>query len=164
MGKRRSFAFSAGFCWKRKPRRRKPDDSSFVRNLVIKILEERMLAEEVLAFENGMTFIAEFRRRLSEQKPVSLAILDLQMPVMDGLKAALTMRALEQKMNVTERTPIIFFSACKCDEALKKQLSRCAPAAYFNKGDDPDPASLADRTSRLVSFILSTQSPEDASA
>jgi len=133
------------------------DDSSLIRNLLTDILTGKKLAAHVCSFENGMTFLAEFNQRILQPEGVSLTILDLQMPVMDGLKAAMTMRAIEAKLQRSQKTPIIFFSARKCDEALKKQLARCAPAVYFNKGDSPDPAGLADRVDRLVSYILSRQ-------
>ncbi|NOY52605.1 MAG: response regulator [Deltaproteobacteria bacterium] len=130
------------------------DDSNLIRNLLTDILTNKRLAEDVLSFENGMTFLAEFNQRIIRPDGVSLVILDLQMPVMDGLKTALTLRAVETKLQRDKKTPIIFFSARKCDEALKKQLARCAPAVYFNKGDSPDPANLADRVDRLVNYIL----------
>ncbi len=133
------------------------DDSTMICNLLTRILTDKGLAKDVHSFENGLTFLAEFQKRISANEEVSLVILDLQMPVMDGLKAAMTMRALEKKMNLTRKTPIIFFSARKCDETLKKQLSQCTPAVYFNKGEDPDPTSVADRIDRLVSYILSRQ-------
>jgi CheY-like chemotaxis protein len=131
------------------------DDSNLIRNLMTQILIKKGLAKEVLAFEDGMVFLSEFQKRLAAKQEVSLAILDLQMPVMDGLKAAMTMRALEKKANLAKKTQIIFFSARKCDDSLKKQLSQCTPAVYFNKGEAPDPAGLADRIDRLVSYILS---------
>jgi CheY-like chemotaxis protein len=133
------------------------DDSSVIRNLMTRILQERGLAEEVLAFENGLALLTEFNRRMPDEASVSLVILDLQMPVMDGIRAALTLRALEKKNNFSGATQIIFFSGRKCDPALKKQMARCTPAVYFNKGETPDPASLADRVDRLVSYILSQQ-------
>ncbi len=131
------------------------DDSSLIRNLITRFLQERELAREVLSFENGMTFLTEFNKRISSGQAVSLVILDLQMPVMDGLKAAMTLRALEQKRALPGKTPIIFFSARKCDPALKKQLAQCAPALYVNKGETPDPQSLAERVDRLIGYILS---------
>ncbi len=131
------------------------DDSSLIRNLMQQILTGKNLAEEVLSFENGMTFLGEFSNRLSAGKEVSLVILDLEMPVMDGLKAALTLRTLETKMDVSRPVPVIFFSGKKCDEALKKKLAQCTPATYFNKGGNADPAGLSARIDRLVKYILS---------
>ncbi|MEK6777405.1 MAG: response regulator [bacterium] len=133
------------------------DDSSTIRNLMTQILKEKRLAREVLAFENGMTFLAEFNKRISSTQAINIVILDLQMPVMDGLKAAMTMRAIEKKTCLSKKTPIIFFSARKCDEPLKKLLSQCTPAVYFNKGEAPDPTAIADRINQLVSYILSKQ-------
>ncbi|OIP60909.1 MAG: hypothetical protein COT35_10335 [Nitrospirae bacterium CG08_land_8_20_14_0_20_52_24] len=135
------------------------DDSSTIRNLMTQILKEKGLAREVLSFENGMVFLTEFNKRISSEKGVNLVILDLQMPVLDGLKAAMTLRAIEKKKMgpSSKKVPIIFFSARKCDEFLKKQLSQCTPAVYFNKGETPDPTAIADRINHLVSYILSKQ-------
>jgi hypothetical protein len=47
----------------------------------------------------------------------------------------------------------VFFSARKCDEALKRQLELLAPASYVNKGSDGDPAQLIERIDQLISRL-----------
>ena len=51
------------------------------------------------------------------------------------------------------KTPILFFSGQKCDEGLKRQIERFAPASYVNKGSDPDPEQLIDRIDQLVAHL-----------
>ena len=97
-----------------------------------------------------------FNKRLAEKLPVNLAILDIEMPVLDGIKAAMGMRAIE-KQHQSDRIPILFFSARKCDETLKNQLALFSPARYVNKGNADDPESLATRVDQLVSYLLSKQ-------
>ncbi|MBS1114873.1 MAG: hypothetical protein H6Q94_602, partial [Nitrospirae bacterium] len=64
------------------------------------------------------------------------------MPVMDGLTAARMMRSLEAQ-NSSRAVPIIFFSAEKTDDNLKKQMETLGHANYMNKGTEPDPDALA---------------------
>jgi CheY-like chemotaxis protein len=74
------------------------------------------------------------------------------MPVMDGLTAARTLRAIEEKDGLT-KAPIIFFSGVKADEGLRRQMELLAPANYVNKGSDPDPEHLVRRVQGLLNFI-----------
>lgn len=74
------------------------------------------------------------------------------MPEMDGLTAVRIIRALEDK-NGIERIPVIFFSAVKATEDLRKQMSILEPANYINKGVSPSPQMLAERVEVLLHFL-----------
>lgn len=130
------------------------DDSQLIRELLKALLESRGLARTVIATENGQEFIRAFNRAIADRQPVDLAVLDIEMPVMDGIAAARMMRSVEEKMK-KKPTPILFFSGRKCDETLKNQLSLFAPASYVNKGGSADPHDLADRVDQLVAHLLS---------
>jgi len=136
------------------------DDAELTRELLKGMLLKKKLAKSVVTTENGQEFVASFTKRLTENLPVDLVILDLEMPVMDGITAARVMRAVETNYK-TAKVPILFFSARKCDEALKQQLSLFSPASYVNKGNESDPAKLAERIDQLVGHLLSKR--EDAS-
>ena len=75
------------------------------------------------------------------------------MPVMDGLTAARLMRSLESQNSVPP-TPIMFFSAEKADDNLRKQLQNLDPANYVNKGSDPDPDKLVARVESLIGYLM----------
>lgn len=130
------------------------DDSASTRELLKGLLVARRLAKTVLAVENGQACVAEFTKQVAEGKAPSLVILDLEMPVMDGVAAARIVRAVEAKFQ-SVKTPILFFSARKCDEALKRQLELLEPASYVNKGAGGDPAQLIERVSQLISRLPS---------
>jgi CheY-like chemotaxis protein len=134
------------------------DDVPFIRELLKGMLIKKGLTRTVIAVENGQEFVVAFNQRLAENRPVDLAILDLEMPVMDGVTAARVMRSIEEKYRLA-RTPILFFSSMKCDEALKKQLSVFAPASYVNKGSSTDPAHLVERIDQLATHLLSRRPP-----
>jgi len=130
------------------------DDAPLIRDLLRELIIKKGLAKEAVASEDGQDFMVAFNKRLADKLPVNLAILDIEMPVLDGIKAAMGMRAIE-KQHQSDRIPILFFSARKCDETLKNQLALFSPARYVNKGNADDPESLATRVDQLVSYLLS---------
>lgn len=128
------------------------EDSDFARKLLKELVLKKKLASEAIAVTNGLELITEFTKFMKKNIKASFAIIDLNMPVMDGLTAARTLRALEDKEGIP-KVPFVFFSAVKADESLKKQMELLAPAHYMNKGSDPDPESLIKRVQGLLNFI-----------
>ncbi len=129
------------------------DDSKYTRKMIREILEEKNYSGNIGSFQNGAELVSAYGKCLSEKKHVHVAIIDLNMPVMDGIKAAMTLRSLEAKEQ-SRQVPIVFFSGLKADENLKRKLGELAPAVYLNKSADPDPDKLATRIEDLVSFVL----------
>lgn len=129
------------------------DDSKFTRKIIIDLLREKKISDEVLDFENGLELTSAFAKLVAEKKRVDVAIIDINMPVMDGLTAAKIIRSIESQ-NSLPRMPIAFFSAVKADDNLKKQMEMLAPANYVNKGSDPDPDKLAERVEHLLAYFM----------
>jgi CheY-like chemotaxis protein len=129
------------------------DDSRFTRKIIQDLLVEKSIADEVLTFENGLELTSAFARLVSERKPIDVAIIDINMPVMDGLTAAKTIRSIESQNNLPN-VPIAFFSVVKADDNLRNQMEMLAPANYVNKGSDPDPDKLAERVGQLLSYFV----------
>jgi len=128
------------------------EDSKFTRTLLKELILKKAIASEVMAVTNGLELISEYAKLLKRNIRVSFAIIDLNMPVMDGLTAARTLRALEEKDSII-KVPIVFFSGVKADEGFRRQMELLAPANYVNKGSDPDPENLVKRVQGLLSFI-----------
>jgi CheY-like chemotaxis protein len=126
------------------------EDSTFARKLLKDLVSRAKLTSEVIAVTNGLELIMEFKKLRQNKAKISFSIIDLSMPVMDGLTAASVLRYLEEN---DVKIPIVFFSAVKSDEELKKQMELLAPAFYLNKGSEPDPRNLADRIYVLLNFI-----------
>lgn len=129
------------------------DDSKYTRKIIEDLLKEKKYSENVQSFENGLALISAYSRLLIEKQPVDIAIVDLNMPVMDGITAARMMRSLETQNN-SRAVPVIFFSAEKADDNLKKQMETLGHANYMNKGADPDPDTLAARVETLISYLM----------
>lgn len=129
------------------------DDSKFTRKIIRDLLVEKNIANEVMTFENGLELTSAFAKLVTEKKPVDVAIIDINMPVMDGLTAAKTIRSIESQNNLPH-IPIAFFSVIKADDNLRNQMNMMAPANYVNKGSDPDPDKLAERVEQLLSYFM----------
>jgi CheY-like chemotaxis protein len=128
------------------------EDSVATRKLVEITLRESGFVSEVSTFENGKAFVKAAAERIQGGRPLDVVILDIEMPVMDGLCAARLLRSLEKKFK-SKRHPIIFFSSRKADENLKKQMALYVPARYLNKGSIKDPDDLMKRIKVLVSRL-----------
>jgi CheY-like chemotaxis protein len=97
------------------------EDNAINRKVIKKMLESIGLVAIVLV-EDGLQALREFMNQQFD-----LVILDVGMPIMSGIQAAIAMREYENKTNVRFRTPIM---ACTADVTISKQ-EEC-----FNAGMD----------------------------
>ena len=84
------------------------DDSKYTLKIISELIIEKKFSSDVMTFENGLELVTAYSRVLSERKPVDVAIIDLNMPVMNGLTAARTLRTIEAQ-NKVPYVPIVFF-------------------------------------------------------
>jgi CheY-like chemotaxis protein len=130
------------------------DDSKFTRKMIKDSLIEKDLANEILEFENGLELTAGFAKLASEKKVLdAVMIIDINMPVMDGIAAAKFLRNIESQKGIPH-LPMAFFSSVKADENFKNLLIELAPAHYVNKASDPDPDKLLERLEQLLSYFM----------
>lgn len=129
------------------------EDSKPVKDLIIKVLSKSRFSENLMAFDNGLELITDYSKLIAKRATIDIVIIDLNMPVMDGLTAARTIRTIEKQHNVPP-VPIVFFSAVKADDSLKSQMELLQPASYMNKGSDPDMNRLSQRVEQLVSYLI----------
>ncbi len=130
------------------------EDTEAVRVTVAKALVDQKVAREILQSRNGAEFVAQATQRLREGKPISLVILDVEMPIMNGVQAARSLRELETQLGLKRRIPILFFTTRKCDDRFKTVLQQVQPSSYVNKGSSQDPASLAARVMKVLQILL----------
>jgi CheY-like chemotaxis protein len=130
------------------------DDSVLLRQMLVEMLTGKKIAKTVIPSSNGKEFLAIVTDRFRKTLPINLAILDVQMPVLDGVNAAKTMRVLEDGFKRPKKIPILFFSVIKCDDRFKQILNYCKPAAYLNKGASSTPEQLAARVYDVILRLL----------
>ncbi len=129
------------------------DDSAMIRALLKDVITDNKLASNVVTCDHGADFITVFTRKLIEKNPAALIVLDVAMPILNGVNAAIAARAIE-KCFAQKPTPIMFFTAQKCDENFKKVLSFCKPALYLNKASSSTPDELSSRIGKVVKHLM----------
>lgn len=130
------------------------EDSKALINRIAKILEERRMAEWVTKCEDGSEFLTRVAEHFQQKRPINLVILDVNMPIVNGVNAAIAMRAIEKGYESKKSIPILFFTAKQCDETFKKVLSYTKPAKYINKGTGANPDEFADRLYNVMHQLL----------
>ena len=131
------------------------EDSELIRLMLNDALVENNIARKIVTSVNGFDFVTKLTDRFEKREPVDLVILDIQMPIMSGINAALALRAIEtgfQREN--RRIPILFFSVKKCDDTLLKVMKFCTPAQYVNKGTSDSKEQLFGRIKQVLAQLL----------
>lgn len=129
------------------------DDSPLIRELLKDTFQTSNMTEDIVQCKDGGDFITSYTNNLKDKHPVSLVILDVSMPILNGVNAAIAMRSIEKGFQ-TPPTPILFFTAQKCDENFQKVLNYCKPCQYVNKGVSSSPDQLASRVMQVVKMLL----------
>ena len=124
------------------------EDSLMMREMLKDVIIQNRLASEVITSTQGADFLTQFTRMAIEKKELSMVVLDVTMPIFNGVNAAIALRAVEKAFK-EKPVPIMFFTAHRCDENFKKLLAYCRPALYLNKGSSSTPDALSGRISHV---------------
>lgn len=108
------------------------DDSAFFTQGLESFLTSRRLAADVLKARDGAEAVEIAVASLREKRPLSLAILDLLMPRLSGIHAAVALRSVERGFGAAT-TPILFLSSRRIDDSFRPLLTELKPAYYVNK-------------------------------
>jgi len=134
------------------------EDSTSLRKTLGEILDQNQSVSKTVLCCNGAELLKEvasiYQEKYVEKKDLKLlfSIIDLNMPVMDGLTAARSIRALEQK-NDLPPLPIIFFSSVIANDKIRSMMNTLSPAVYINKGKSSDTRDLIERLNTLFNYI-----------
>lgn len=109
------------------------DDTATIRESLAKTIQDNKLARNVTSVENGFEFLVTYQRAMDAGTRIDLVILDVEMPVLDGINAAIAMRAVEKGTGLP-RTPILFFTSNTVDDTFTRALRYLAPARHLHKG------------------------------
>ncbi len=128
------------------------EDTALLREMIKDILLIREMGKEVRTCKNGAEFLSLYTGDLIKRQRPTLVMLDVVMPILNGVNAAVAMRSVESAFGA-ERTPVLFFTVRECDENFKKILKYCSPAMYINKGTDGSPSKMQTRVEMVVSQL-----------
>ena len=139
------------------------DDSKLLVEMIRDYFNTNHLAKTIYCAYDGGSFLTNFIQRLRFGEEVGLIILDIVLPVISGINAAIAMRAIEKGYGA-ERIPILFFSAKRADEGLVNAMKYCAPAHYICKGIANDPKDLCERIYKVANNLLKVSQKTTESA
>lgn len=129
------------------------EDSTLISAILNEMLVLGGLTRRVIPCKNGYEFLARYIRERQARTNLGLVVMDVKMPVLNGVIAAAAMRAHE-KAHQLEPVPILFFTSKRCDSVFRKVLLHCAPAMYINKGTSESPEHLQDRIGKVIRQLL----------
>lgn len=128
------------------------EDMAAVRRAVKEDLVKHGMVSVADEFDDGAGFIQALQAHSAQGQIYDMAILDLNMPVVNGLKAAAFLRQLENRGGWTP-IPLLFFSGIVCDERLQQHLTNLGPAVYLNKDSIEARSDLADRLRTILTAL-----------
>ena len=137
------------------------EDTEGILRQLSKTLTERSIAKSVLPALNGEECLIQYHRAVAAGQTPQLLILDVNMPILNGINAAIAIRAAERASGTSNPTPILFFTSTACDDSFKRVLQFTAPARYLNKGAPGSPQEFAER---LVQVLIRLLDPNAAGA
>jgi CheY-like chemotaxis protein len=126
------------------------EDSKLLREMAQEIFIKKGLTEDIQVFEDGEALIESYIRALTNYDATALIVLDIRMPNVGGFETGLAVRDIEKDFSVSKPTPILFFSAVKADDDVRKLLNKLSPAAYVYKGHESRPDVLAERLYKVI--------------
>ena len=130
------------------------EGNTLVREVIKDALLQNRLCGEVLGCANGEQFLQTMAGSLGRRPAVSLVILDVEMPILNGYQAAIALRAFERGFGLPP-TPIVFFSSLALNETFTKVIEYVHPARYLAKGTD-SAAQMALRLAQALGTLTSS--------
>ncbi len=118
-------------------------------------LNLRNMAREIVTAKNGEEMIIKVIQDLQRgfDNEISLIMLDVPMPFLNGINAAIGLRVTERSYSNHKLIPLLFLTRKPCDDTFKKVIKFLAPAKYAGLGPSEEPAELVPRLSKVVALI-----------
>jgi len=124
-------------------------------NIIVEEMSKKNLAREITPCANGEELIIKLIKDLnsSDGGHINLIVLDVPMPYLNGINAAIGIRAIEKTYPEHQPVPILFMTKKPVDDTFKKVIKYVAPAKYAGLGASDNPKELAGRISRIITLL-----------
>jgi len=129
------------------------EDSELTRNILKEMIVGKGLSRKVISCNNGFEFIVNYIESRTNKVPLGLAILDVIMPVLNGISAAVAARAWEKAAGYTP-LPFLYFTSKRCDDTFKRVIQHTRPSMYINKGASDSASQLEIRVEKVIRQLL----------
>lgn len=125
-----------------------------VRQVLLNKMTEQQMAREVIPCSNGEDMIKEVIKRLSKKNGnIDLLVTDVPMPFLNGINAAIGLRAIERTYPDHDLIPVLFLTNKPCDDTFKKVIRFLSPAKYATLGPVDDKDKLIKHLVRIITLI-----------
>ena len=126
------------------------EDDKLLRTMVVDSLLESGLTATVMPYADGGQVLAAVRKCWEANQPPHVVILDVVLPVMDGIEVALAIRREERAKGFSSIPLILMTAMDSMDGRLKSDFQHCQPAVFVHKGAYRDATELMKRLEKLV--------------
>jgi len=126
-----------------------------VRQTILDKMVERQLSREILPCQNGEEMIVKIIDSLSNDGKgrIDLVVTDVPMPFLNGINAAVGLRAIERSYPEHDLIPILFLTNKACDETFKKVIRYLTPAKYATLGPVDQKDQFESHLNRVFSLV-----------
>ncbi len=124
-------------------------------NIIVNEVSRKNLARSVIPCESGEEIIIKLIPDLSSDtgNQINLLVLDVPMPYLNGINAAIGIRAIEKTYPKHGLVPILFLTHKPVDDTFKKVIKYLAPAKYAGLGPSDTPKELIPRLDRIIALL-----------
>jgi CheY-like chemotaxis protein len=127
-----------------------------IRDVLVDKMVEKQVAREVAPMQNGEDMIVAVLNSITakaKNSKVDLVILDVPMPYLNGINAAIGLRAIERTYKDHDLIPILFLTNKPCDDTFRKVIKFLAPAKYATLGPVDDRDKLVKHLHRIIGLL-----------
>ena len=113
-------------------------------------------ADEVISSTDGEDFLTKIISLIRKKEYPKLVIIEVSIPIMNGINAALCMRAIEKGIG-REKTPILFFTAKPLDEQFVRAIKFLSPAKFVPLAPKIEMEDFHQRIVQVVDLLKKEQ-------
>lgn len=101
---------------------------------------------------NGEEFLSRMTSLLHKKERPRLIILEVNMPIMNGINSALCLRSIEKGI-ADEKVPILFFTQKSLDDMFTRAIKFLSPAKYVPLPPNPGADVFKKRAEQVVELL-----------
>lgn len=127
-----------------------------VREALVDKMTEQHIARTITPVENGEEMIVKVIESLTGSNgtgKVELVVTDVPMPFLNGINAAIGLRAIERTYLEHDLIPVLFLTNKPCDDTFKKVIRFLAPAKYATLGPVDDREKFIRHITRILGLV-----------
>ncbi len=127
-----------------------------VREIIYNGLMEKQMGREIIQCKNGEEMVIQVIENFREGKKngtIDLIITDVPMPFLNGINAAIGLRAIEKNYVNHDLVPVLFLTNKACDDTFKKVIRFLAPAKYATLGPVDNHKELSAHLNKIFSLL-----------